>query len=301
MALNSMTTKSIALPEDVSGEIWQKTQETSVVMQLAQQIDLPGNGLTIPVVTGDPEAGWVAETDEKPVGTHTLSTKHMKGYTLALIEPFSNQFRDNDAALYNALTGRLPGAIARKFDQTCLGFAAAPGEGFDTLAGCPSVDVSGAKTYDAFVDAIQSVADHDASLSAWALAPKARTILLKAKDTQARPLFISNAATDSAPSSVLSIPAYFRKACYQAAAGGDAPKPEVVGFGGDWSGARYGVVKAINVSFTDQASLSYQDGEETKQLNLFQRNMFAARVEIEVGFVVRDKDEFVRLDNGAVA
>lgn len=301
MALTSMTTQSIALPEDVSGEIWQKTQETSIVMQLAQQIDLPGRGLTIPVITGDPEAGWVAETDEKPVGVHTLSTKHMKGYTLALIEPFSNQFRDNDAALYNALTSRLPGAIAKKFDQTCLGFAVAPGDGFDTLAGCPTVDVSGAKAYDAFVDAIQSVADNDASLSAWALAPKARTILLKAKDTQARPLFISNAATDTAPSSVLSIPAYFRKSCYQAAVAGDTPKPEVVGFGGDWSGARYGVVNAINVSFTDQASLSYQDGDDVKQLNLFQRNMFAARIEIEVGFVVRDKAEFVQLNNGATA
>lgn len=301
MALASMTTKSIALPEEVSGEIWQKTQETSVVMQLAQPIDLPGNGLTIPVITGDPEAGWVSETDEKPVGTHTLAAKHMSGYTLALIEPFSNQFRNSDAALYNALTGRLPGAIAKKFDQTCLGFATAPGDGFDTLAGCPAVDVSGTKTYDAFVDAIQSVADHDASLSAWALAPKARTILLKAKDTQARPLFISNAATDSAPSSVLSIPAYFRKSCYRAAQTSGTKAAEVVGFGGDWSGARYGVVNAINVSFTDQSSLSYMDGSTTKQLNLFQRNMFAVRIEIEVGFVVRDKNEFVQLNNGASA
>ena len=74
-----------------------------------------------------------------------------------------------------------------------------------------------------------------------------------------------------------------------------------MGFGGDWSGARYGVVKGINVSFTDQASLSYMDGSTIKQLNLFQRNMFAARIEIEVGFVVRDKNEFVQLNNGIVA
>lgn len=301
MAFASMNTKSITLPESVSSEIWQKTQEQSVVMQLASRITLPGNGLTIPVITGDPAADWVAETAEKPVGTHTLTTKHMKGYTIALIEPFSNQFRDNDGALYDALTSRLPGSISKAFDETCFGFRAAPGDGFDTLAACPTVDVSGAKAYDAFVDAIQSVADHDASLSAWALAPKARTILLKAKDTQARPLFISNAALDTAPDSVLSIPAYFRKACYKAAVTGGHAAPEVVGFGGDWSGARYGVVKDINVSISDQATLTVQDGSTAKALNLWQRNMFAVRIELEVGFIVRDKKEFVQLNNGAAA
>lgn len=301
MAFDSMSTNSVALPESVSTEIWAKTQEQSIVMQLASRITLPGNGLTIPVITGDPSADWVAETNEKPVGTHTLTTKHMKGYTIALIEPFSNQFRNNDAALYDALTVRLPGSISKVFDQTCFGFRAAPGDGFDTLAGCPTVDVSGAKTYDAFVDAIQSVADNDASLSAWALAPKARTILLKAKDSQARPLFISNAALDSAPNSVLSIPAYFRKAAYRAAVTGENPSPEVVGFAGDWSGARYGVVNDISIAMSDQASLTVQDGNATTQLNLWQRNMFAVRVELEVGFIVRDKAEFVQLNNGANA
>ena len=70
MAFDSMTTTSVALPESVSSEIWQKTQEQSVVMQLAGSIALPGSGLTIPVITGDPPADWVAETNEKPVGTH---------------------------------------------------------------------------------------------------------------------------------------------------------------------------------------------------------------------------------------
>lgn len=68
MALASMTTKSIALPEKVSDEIWQKTQETSVVMQLAQQIDLPGNGLTIPVITGESPANRVTNAIQSIAG-----------------------------------------------------------------------------------------------------------------------------------------------------------------------------------------------------------------------------------------
>ena len=42
---------SITLPSSVSNEIWAKTLESSAIMQLAQRIDLPGNGLTIPVIT----------------------------------------------------------------------------------------------------------------------------------------------------------------------------------------------------------------------------------------------------------
>lgn len=62
-----MNNTSITLPTSVSDEIWAKTLEASTVMQLAQRIELPGNGLTIPVITGEPTAAWVNETDEKPV------------------------------------------------------------------------------------------------------------------------------------------------------------------------------------------------------------------------------------------
>ena len=57
-----MNRTTIALPGQVSGEIWQKTQESSAVMGLARRIALPGLGVTIPVITGDPEAAWVTST-----------------------------------------------------------------------------------------------------------------------------------------------------------------------------------------------------------------------------------------------
>ncbi len=291
-----MNNTSITLPTSVSDEIWAKTLEASTVMQLAQRIELPGNGLTIPVITGEPTAAWVNETDEKPVSQHTLETKEMKSYTLAIIEPFSNQFRDNKAALFDELVGRLPYAIGKKFDGTVF-FDDAPGTGFDTLKGVTnSVDAS-TKTYDAFVDAIGKVADADGDLNAWVLSPQAKTLLLKTKDTTNRPLFINNAQTDGSVGHVLSVPAYFTKAAHKAAVSSGTKSAEVIGFGGDWDAARYGVVKDINISISDQATLT----SGSKTLNLWQRNMFAVRCEFEVGFVVRDKADFVRIDNGTVS
>ncbi len=53
---------NIQLPNDVSAEILQKTQEASTIMRLARQIPLPGRGVQIPVIEGDPEPAWVTET-----------------------------------------------------------------------------------------------------------------------------------------------------------------------------------------------------------------------------------------------
>lgn len=123
MAEDINRSTSIALPTEVSSEIMQKTQQESAIMRLARQITLPGNGVTIPVITGDPTAGWVDETDPKPVSKAQLGTKVMSAYKLAVIEPFSNEFKRDAAALYDALVARLPAVLGLTFDKTVLGVA----------------------------------------------------------------------------------------------------------------------------------------------------------------------------------
>ena len=103
MALSGIPTNrtSIDLPVAISNEILQKTQGASAVMQLARKIGLPGRGAAINVITSDPEAGWVGETSAKPVANPGLETKVMRAYKLAVVVPFSNEFRRDAAALYD--------------------------------------------------------------------------------------------------------------------------------------------------------------------------------------------------------
>jgi HK97 family phage major capsid protein len=74
----SRGTSGVVLPPEVSNQIWQTTQEQSGVMRAATQIPLPGAGLTIPIITGDPVAAWVAETAEKPVSRGTLASRRCR-------------------------------------------------------------------------------------------------------------------------------------------------------------------------------------------------------------------------------
>lgn len=272
MAIDMNRTTTIALPGEVSGEILQKTQEASAVMQLARRITLPGLGVTIPVITGDPEAAWVGETDKKPVKRGSLSTKQMTPYTLAVIVPFSNQFRRDVPALYDALVQRLPLALARQFDATAFGGVTVPGSNFDTLKTCTAQEI-GTDAYRGLVAADEDIAGNGGILNGFVLAPQGKAVLLNAVDANKRPLFINSVAEGAVPM-ILGAPVKQSKGAYISGS------PDVVGFAGDWTQAMYGTVEGVQIAISDQATLT--DGGDT--INLFQQNMFAVRAEIEVGF-----------------
>lgn len=264
---------NISLPTSVSSQIIQKTQEDSAVMRLATQISLPGNGLTIPVITSDPVASWVDETDEKPVSNPGLSTKVMRGYKLAVIEPFSNQFRRDYGALFDALIARLPRVLAEQFDKTVFGAVAAPGDDFDTFASVTGQSI-GSDAYGGLVAADTDIALHGGLSNGYAISPQMRGILLSALDKNDRPLFI-NSVSEGAVDRILGQPTYLTKGAFVSGS------PSTVGVVGDWTKAMYGVVEGVDISFSSDATLKLADNSV---INLFQRNMFAVRAEIEIGF-----------------
>ena len=279
------TTGGFRLDPEQAAEVWSAADEASAVLQLAQRVALPGAGVSVDIITGEPEADWVAETDEKPVSTASFSSKLMTPYTAAVIVPFSNQFRRDKARLYQEIVRKLPQALARKLDSTVFG-TAAPGSNFDVLGGATAVGIGGS-TYKGLVAADQAVATGGGSLNGWALSPQARGLLLGATDLNGRPLFINNAQTDGSVPALLGAPTYQTKAVYKSGT------PAQIGFAGDWTSAHVGIVEDVQLSISDQASITV-DGET---INLWQRNMFAVRAEFEVGFRVRDVAHFARLTN----
>ena len=270
------------LPYKVSTEIIQKTQEASAIMQLARKIDLPGQGIEIPVILTDPEAEWVSETGMKPVSRPTLDKKIMTGYKMAVIVPFSNEFRRDESALYNALVGRLPGVLAEKFDATVF-HGTAPGSNFDTLAACTAQSIGTGVEYAGLVAADGDIADHDGVNNGFVISPKAKNALLLAEDGNHRPLFINSVAEGAIPM-ILGVRTIQSKGSYKAgsaASGSNPAVPDIVGFAGDWTKAVYGIVEGITVGYSEDATLQVGENET---INLFQQNMFAVRVEMEVGF-----------------
>ena len=286
MAFSGVATNrtNIELPPELAAEIIQKTQDESAIMRLARQISLPGRGVEIPVITSDPTAEWVSETGVKPVSNPGLTKKIMSAYKLAVIVPFSNEFRRDAAALYDQLVRRLPLALAKQFDATVLGAVNAPGSNFTTFANCETQDLS-TDPYGALVGADADIADNGGILNGFALSPQAKAVLLGATDNNDRPLFINSVAEGAIPM-ILGAPTVMSKGVF--AEGADT---NAVGIAGDWTQAVYGTVEGVRIDYSSDATLVTGESGSEEYINLFQQNMFAVRAEIEVGFVA-DEDCF---------
>ena len=268
-------TSGITLPTEISDEIFEKAVAESAIMKLAERVYLPGRGLSIPVITGDPLAQVVAESTEKPVSNSTFQTKTMTPYKFAVIELFSNEFRRDLPALYDALIRRLPYAIAKAFDNQV--FNESSMSGFDSLKSVQSITYTN-DIAASLADGIKAIASDGYRATGFAASPYAEALLVTATDTLGRPLFMADLANEGYVGRVFGAPVVSA-----AAAGGIVA--------GDWSKAKYGIVEGIKVEFSDQATVN--DG--SKQVNLWQRNMFAVRCEAELGFVCADTDAFFQI------
>lgn len=276
---------NLTVPSELSQEILQKMKGESAIMKLAREIPLPGRGLTIPVITGDPEAAWVAETGKKPVSNPGLSQKVMQAYKLAVIVPFSNEFARDLKALYDALVSRLPGALGLKFDQTVIGAVEKPGENFDNFALCTAqslIKTENHSAYDGLVAAFSDIAEHNGALNGFGLSPAAEGILLGAVDSTGRPIFINSVADNAVPR-ILGANVMSGRGLYKAGAAGvgtAAGTPAIVGVAGDWTQAMFGSVEGVKIDFAKETGLTIN----STQVNLWENNMFAVRAEIEIGF-----------------
>jgi len=285
---------SALLPKEISSEIWANAVSDSLIMRTARRINLPGSGVTIPLITGDVTANWVNETDEKPVSDATISNKSITPYKLAVIETFSNEFRRDLPGLYAELARRLPYALGRKFDSTIFN-GTAPGSNFDVLTGSTAVALDSTDTIGDLATALTTVGAAGGDVSHWLIAPQAEGTIMTAKDGAGNYAFLRDARTDTG-----AIGSIFGRDVLKSASVYDNPAtgPDVVGFAGDFANsAIWGSVEGIKVSISDQATVN----KGGTQLNLWQRNMFAVLAEIEVGFVVRNGAHFVKLTGATSA
>jgi HK97 family phage major capsid protein len=196
----------------------------------------------------------------------------MEPYKLAVIVPFSNEFRRDAAALYDELVRRLPLALAQKFDATVVGAVQAPGSNFDTFAAATAQNITSPNTYSSLVAADTDIAAHGGIMNGIALSPQGKGVLLGAVDGDSRPLFINSVAEGAVPM-VLGAKTVLNKGIYDST-------NHVVGIAGDWTQAMYGTVEGVVIDYSSDATLT--SGNTT--INLFQQNMFAVRAEIELGF-----------------
>lgn len=280
-----------------AGDIFAEARRSSVVQQLARKIPIGANGVEIAYTTSKPTAAWVAEGGQKPTtsggkGLRTISPKKIAAISVVSAETV----RANPGGYIDDLRLDLAEAFALAFDAAAL-------HGVNTPFGVNNYIAATTKAVELGTNAVAAggiFADVNAGLSllvndgkrmtgtAWDAV--AEPLFNGAVDANGRPLFIDSPTTDNAAvireGRLLGRPSFI---------GEGVGAEDILGFGGNWSKAVWGVVGGISYDVSTQATVTI-NGE---LVSLFENNLVAIRAEAEFGFDVDDVESFVKYTDAA--
>lgn len=275
-----------------AGDIFAEARRSSVFQQLARKIPIGANGVEIAYTTSKPTASWVAEAGRKPTTSGGKSLRKIGPKKLAAISVVSAEtVRANPGGYIDDLRLDLAEAFALAFDAAAAYGTNSPFGANNFLnATSKAVTLGTAAQADggifADINAGLSLLVNDSKrLTGFAFDSMAEPIFNGAVDTNGRPLFIDSPTVENAEivraGRVLGRPSYI---------GEGVGNGTVLGFGGDWSKAVWGVVGGISYDISTDATVT-MDGE---LVSLFEHNLVAIRAEAEYAWDVADVASFVK-------
>lgn len=298
------------LPANIAAPIFERAASMSVVQQLATQVPLGGNGESIPYVSGRPTAGWVAEGGTKPATAGSMSLKTLTPKKLAAILVVSAEVvRANPGNYITTMRESLAESFAVSFDRAALhdeGPDGTAGAGpfstyLDQTTKSQEIGTTSVANGGVYVDLNEALKDvvgsADASgrryrVTGWALDTVLEPVLRGAIDTTGRPIW-TDLPYDANSGALGGRGSLLGRTSYMGEGVATANLDDVVGYGGDFSQAAWGVVGGINFDVSTEASVTV----DSALVSLWENNLVAIRAEAEYGFVVADTGAFTKLTN----
>lgn len=286
------------LKPDQAGPIFERAARSSVAMSLARQVPVGINGTEITVVTGKMQAGWVAEAAQKPAHNAALGLKTIAPKKLATIAIVSAEVvRANPGNYMSLIREQIAEAFALAFDSAALHGTNTP---FTTYLDQSTKAVemgtttqANGGTYGDIVAGLKLLVDDGKRLTGFALDDRLEPTLLASVDTTGRPIYIDTPLTETVaaarPGRLINRPSVMAEGV-----GPDTPGTPsttyVLGYGGDWSQAAWGVTSGISYDVSTQATVTINGA----LVSLWEHNLVAVRAEAEYGWLVNDVEAFVK-------
>ncbi len=310
------------LPKEIVGPIFEKAQESSLVLRLGENIPVSYGETVIPINTKRPEVGQVGtgtsneqrEGGVKPVSGLGWGSRSFSPIKLATIVTTSEEFaRSNPRGLYSRIQNDLAFAIGRGIDLAVL-HGKQPING-QPLQGIEAANVLANTTNKIYLDEPEDgktvggkrkalveqvlagydlVADNsDNEFDGWAADTRYKGQLSRATVVRDVNGNIADPAAVNLRAGVTELAGF--PVNYGRAVAGDLGAATDSGMrllGGDFSQLRYGYADQVRVKVSDTATLT--SGGET--ISLWQTNQIAILIEVTFGWVVGSLDAFVRFN-----
>ena len=281
------------IPTDQGTLVLKDFLQGSAVMQLAQYEPMTKPKKEFTYLAEGPGAYWVGEADRIQTSKAQWLTATMETKKLGVILPVSKEFlRYSVSDFFNQMRPAIAEAFYTKFDQAALFGNESPyatgTSVFEkiTSSGNTVEEGSTANLYSDLNSLMALVEDGDNDPNGFATVRKYRQKLRGAVDANNQPIF--NTVNQGAANQLLGLPVgYIDGRSF------DYDKAHVLT--GDWSYARYGVLQDIEYKISEDATISTITDGSGEPINLFERDMFALRATMHVGFMTLKEDAFAAL------
>ena len=288
-----MDARTGEIPTEQGTLILKDFMTNSVTAQLAQYEEMNAPRKEFTYLAEGPGAYWVGEGEKIETSKATWMTAEMEAKKLGVILPVTKEFLNYTVRdFFNQMRPAIAEAFYTKFDQSVLfgndsPYAAGVSIWENIQASGNTIELgSGANLYIDLNDLLALVEDGDNDPNGFTTTRRFRKDLRGAVDGQNMPIF--NETTQGAPANLLGLPVG-----YVDGKAWDYDKAHLLT--GDWQYARYGILQGIEYSVSEDATLTTIVDENGDPINLFERDMFALRATMHIGFMTLKEDAFAAL------
>lgn len=259
----------------------------SAIMQLARAESLTAPRKEFQYMSGGIGSYWVDEGEVIQTARPQWLTATMQTYKLGVIVPVSKEFlRYSISNFFSQIRPIIAESFYTKFDMATI-FGVDNPFPQSVLGSATDAGNVVTRTDDPLYSQINGlmglIEDNELDPNGIATTRSLRQLLRGQMDEMGRPIF--NQPTDGAVNSILGLPIG-----YVDGKSFDRNLAEIIL--GDWDYARYGILQGIEYAISQEATLTSVTGENGLPINLFERDLFALRATMHVGFMVLNDEAF---------
>ncbi|EAE4828474.1 TPA_asm: phage major capsid protein [Listeria monocytogenes] len=285
---NVMLYEKIAgeIPSEYNKLVLEEVMQNSKVMQLAKYEEMKGKEKSFEYFAEGPGAYWVGEGEKIETTKAKMLQVKMEAKKLATIVVVSREYLNYKMSdFFTEMQSKIAEALYKKFDEAAiLGVDNPFAQSIQKSVTTTDKIIKNAINYDSILELGDLVLEEDIEPNAFISKAQNRSALrgaIKTENGVAISLF------DKSNNTIDGLPAVNLKS---------AEMEKGTLFTGDFDHMRYGIPFNIKYSISEEAQLSTIKNPDNSPVNLFEQELIAMRVTMDVGLMIIKDEAFAKLE-----
>ncbi|EAD7934048.1 phage major capsid protein [Listeria monocytogenes] len=279
------------IPSEYNKLVLEEVMQNSRVMQLAKYEEMKGKEKTFEYFAKGPGAYWVGEGEKIKTTKASMLQVKMQAKKLGTIVVVSREYLNYKMSdFFTEMQSKIAEALYKKFDEAAiLGVDNPFTQSIQSSVTTTDKIVKDAINYDSILEVGDLVLEEDIEPNAFISKTQNRSALrgaIKTENGVALSLF------DKTNNTIDGLPAVNLKS---------AEMKKGTLFTGDFDHMRYGIPFNINYEISKEAQLSTIENPDGSPVNLFEQELVAMRVTMDVGLMIIKDEAFAKLEAPAGA